>query len=91
VIARIVLKNPSVLVLDEATASLDASSQARIIELVKERFKDRTVISIAHRLGTVKDYDRILVFDNGQIVEEGTFEELLARGGLFARLLKESG
>jgi putative ABC transport system ATP-binding protein len=89
-IARILLKNPSVLILDEATASLDASSQARITELIRERFKGKIVISIAHRLNTVKDFDKIIVFDRGEIVQQGSFDELIANDGLFKKLYRES-
>jgi putative ABC transport system ATP-binding protein len=89
-IARILLKNPYILILDEATASLDAASQARITELIRDKFKDKTVISIAHRLNTIRDYDKILVFDKGQIVEQGTFEELMNADGLFKKLFHES-
>ena len=89
-IARILLKNPAILILDEATASLDAASQARITELVKNRLKDKTVIAIAHRLSTIKDYDKILVFDKGEIVEQGAFDELIKLNGLFKKLYYES-
>lgn len=86
VIARILLRNPSILVLDEATAALDAASQARIHDLIAEKYKDKTVISIAHRLNAIKDYDEILVFDRGRIVEQGTFEDLVNMDGLFRKL-----
>lgn len=86
VIARILLKNPSILILDEATAALDAASQARINDLVAKKYKDKTVISIAHRLNIIKDYDEIIVFDKGRIVEQGTFEDLLKMNGLFSKL-----
>jgi ABC-type multidrug transport system fused ATPase/permease subunit len=76
--------------LDEATASLDASSQARITELIRERFKGKIVISIAHRLNTVKDFDKIIVFDRGEIVQQGSFDELIANDGLFKKLYRES-
>jgi len=89
-IARIMLKNPSILILDEATASLDASSQARITELIRERFNGKTVISIAHRLNIVKNFDKIIVFDRGEIVQQGSFDELIAKEGLFKKLYSES-
>jgi ABC-type multidrug transport system fused ATPase/permease subunit len=89
-IARILLKNPSILILDEATASLDASSQACITELIRERFNGKIVISIAHRLNTVKDFDKIIVFDRGEIVQQGSFDELIANEGLFKKLYSES-
>jgi len=90
IIARILLKNPAILILDEATASLDAGSQARINGLVAEKFKDKTVISIAHRLNVIKDYDEILVFDKGRIVEQGTFKDLIKLNGLFHNLIQGS-
>jgi len=90
VIARIMLKNPSILILDEATAALDSASQSRINKLIGERFRDKTVISIAHRLNTIKDYNQIFVFDRGSIVEQGTFEDLIKKDGLFARLYQGS-
>ena len=89
-ISRIILRNPSILIMDEATASLDASSQARITELIRQKFSGKTVISIAHRLGIVKDYDRIIVFDRGEIVQQGTFNELVSKEGLFKKLYNES-
>ena len=90
VIARILLKNPSILILDEATAALDAASQACINDLVAEKYKEKTVISIAHRLNIIKDYDEIIVFDKGRIVEQGTFEDLLKMNGLFSKLYQGS-
>ena len=89
-IARILMKNPAILILDEATASLDAASQARITDLIRNKFNDKTVIAIAHRLSTIKDYDRILVFDKGEIVENGTFDELINLNGMFKKLYYES-
>jgi ABC-type bacteriocin/lantibiotic exporter with double-glycine peptidase domain len=89
-IARVLLMNPSILILDEATAALDASSQALITDLVREKFRDKTVISIAHRLNIVKDYDEILVFDKGSIVQRGNFEKLVAEEGLFKKLYEGS-
>jgi len=86
VLARILLRNPSILILDEATASLDAASQARINDLVREQHKEKTVISIVHRLDVIRDYDQILVFDKGRIIERGTFEELIKMGGMFTSL-----
>jgi ABC-type multidrug transport system fused ATPase/permease subunit len=90
VIGRILLRNPSILILDEATAALDAASQACINDLVAEKYKDKTVISIAHRLNIIKDYGDIIVFDKGRIVEQGTFEDLLKLNGLFSKLYQGS-
>jgi ABC-type multidrug transport system fused ATPase/permease subunit len=90
VIARILLRNPSILIMDEATSALDSASQARIHDLVAEKYKDITVIAIAHRLNTVKDYDEILVFDKGRIVERGTFDDLMKTNGLFMKLYQGS-
>ena len=88
-IARILFKQPNVLLLDEATAALDEKSQAQIVDLIENDFKGKTVISISHRLSTIKDYDRILVFDRGQVVQQGTYNELTAVPGLFRDLVQQ--
>lgn len=85
-LARVILKDPRILVLDEATSSLDSESEALIQEALKRVMVGRTNIVIAHRLSTILAADLILVMDRGQIVERGTHTELLARGGLYARL-----
>ena len=86
-IARAVLKNPDILIFDEATSALDNISERMIQKAMEELMKTHTVIIIAHRLTTVKNVDRILVFDEGEIVEEGNFTELANRNGLFRKLL----
>ena len=85
-IARALLKNPPVLILDEATSALDPVTEARVTAALDEVMKGRTSFVIAHRLATVRDATRILVFANGRIVETGTFDELVKRGGFFAEL-----
>ena len=85
-LARVILKDPRILVLDEATSSLDSESEALIQDALKRVMAGRTSIVIAHRLSTILAADQILVLDRGQIVERGTHSELLARGGLYAHL-----
>jgi ABC-type multidrug transport system fused ATPase/permease subunit len=85
-LARVLLQNPSIIVLDEATASVDPLTEAQIQEGLDLILRDRTAILIAHRLSTVKSADRILVMQQGKIVEEGTHEGLLERGGHYAHL-----
>ena len=85
-IARLLLKSPSVVVLDEATAHLDSESEAAVQRALDEALSGRTSIVIAHRLSTVRDADLILVLDRGQVVQRGTHAELLAAGGLYRAL-----
>jgi glucan exporter ATP-binding protein len=85
-IARALLKDPPILILDEATSALDAVTEAKVNAALNEVMKGRTTFVIAHRLATVRNATRILVFDDGRIVEDGTFEELVRKGGVFAAL-----
>jgi ATP-binding cassette subfamily B protein len=85
-IARAMLKNPPLLLLDEATSALDAESERMVQAALEAAMADRTTLVIAHRLATVQRADRIVVMEAGQIVDQGTHSELVARGGLYARL-----
>lgn len=85
-IARALLKDPPILILDEATSALDTDTEAKVMRALDEVMKNRTTFVIAHRLSTVRNASRILVFDMGRIIESGTFDDLVRAGGRFARL-----
>ncbi len=87
-IARALLKDPPILILDEATSALDAATETKVQAALDEVMKGRTTFVIAHRLATVRNADRILVFERGRVVEEGTFDDLVARNGRFAGLAR---
>jgi len=86
-IARALLKDPPILILDEATSALDAATEARVSRAMSTLMKGRTTFIIAHRLSTVREADEILVFDQGRVVERGSFEQLIAQRGRFAELV----
>ena len=90
-IARTILRNPPVLVLDEATSSLDTQTEAAVQAELERLAEGRTTITIAHRLSTIRDAEQIVVLDRGEIIERGTHEELLERGGAYAALVARDG
>ena len=87
-IARALLKDPPILILDEATSALDAVTEAKVNAALDEVMKGRTTFVIAHRLSTIRHATRILLFDRGRVIESGTFDELVAKGGRFAELAR---
>ncbi len=90
-IARALLKNAPILILDEATSSVDPASERAIQTALERLFEKRTTIVIAHRLSTIRQADRILVLNNGAVVERGTHDELVLRGGLYSQLTLAQG
>jgi ABC-type multidrug transport system fused ATPase/permease subunit len=87
-IARALLKDAPIMILDEATSNLDGATEQAILQALEETWRGRTTIVIAHRLSTIRNADRILVMDNGVIVETGTHQELLARRGRYYELFR---
>ena len=87
-IARMILRNPPIVVLDEATSALDTSTEAAVTAALRALLAGRTTLTIAHRLSTVRDADRIIVVDRGRIVESGSHRDLLARNGHYAELVR---
>ena len=85
-IARALVRDARVLILDEPTAALDAESERIVIEALERLMRGRTVITIAHRLSTIRDADELLVLEDGSIAEQGTHDELLARNGIYGEL-----
>ncbi|HYR64178.1 MAG TPA: ATP-binding cassette domain-containing protein, partial [Actinomycetota bacterium] len=88
-IARVILKDPRILILDEATSSLDTTSERLVQEALRPLMQGRTTIAIAHRLSTILSADTIFVIDGGRVVERGTHEELVRQGGLYAELYEQ--
>ena len=87
-IARAILKNPSILILDEATSALDTESERLVQDALEKLMKNRTTIVIAHRLSTIVNADRIYVLHEGKVKEVGNHEELIAKGGIYNKLVE---
>ena len=90
-IARAIMKDAPVIVLDEATANVDPENEAELIKAIESLTKEKTIVMIAHRLKTVRNADQILVIDKGRIVQQGTHDELAAQDGLYRRFIEERG
>ena len=82
---RILAFNPPILILDEATASMDRAMEARLLHAMEETVENRTCIMIAHRLSTIESADQVLVLDEGKLAEKGSYNELLLQGGIFSK------
>src|SRR5690606_37836026 len=87
-IARAILKNAPILLLDEATSALDAQSEQLVQKALEHLMRGRTTLVIAHRLATIRDANKILVLDHGRIIDEGTHDELVVKGGRYAELAR---
>jgi ATP-binding cassette subfamily C (CFTR/MRP) protein 4 len=90
-LARALLRRNRILVLDEATSNVDMNTDAFIQQVIQERFRDTTVITIAHRLNTIANYDKVIAMHRGRIVEQGTPHELIERKGLFYDMVQHTG
>ena len=86
-IARAIMKNAPIIILDEATANVDPENERDLMKAVEELTEEKTVIMIAHRLKTVRNADKIIVLDRGKIAEEGKHEELMEKGGIYAKFI----
>jgi len=87
-IARAIIRDNPILILDEPTAALDTESEKLVIDALEKLMKGRTVLTIAHRLSTIRDADKIVVLKDGVVAEEGSHDQLLARGGVYAELYR---
>jgi ABC-type multidrug transport system fused ATPase/permease subunit len=90
-IARAVIRNPSILILDEATSHLDAVSERLVQQALQNASRGRTTIVIAHRLSTIREADKLVVLEDGRLVEQGTWDNLASAGGTFSRLIRSLG
>lgn len=88
-IARAILKNPKILILDEATASLDSNTEFLVQEALQRLMEGRTVLVIAHRLSTIRNAHRVYVINDGKVAEQGNHEELMQLGGIYKRLVEK--